>query len=61
MVNMEFISFDELEDKIIGKVGTARRDAYEAKVKEEVKAYYIGETMKKRADLKNCHKDNWKS
>ena len=45
--DMEFYTFEEVEDEIIGKKGTPRRDAYEAKIKEELDAYRMGEAIKK--------------
>lgn len=46
MAQMEYTNFEALEDKYIGKVGTPRRDAYEAGLKEEIHAYHIGEAIK---------------
>ena len=45
--DMEFYTLDEVEDEIIGKKGTSRRDAYEAKVKEELDAIRMGEAIKR--------------
>lgn len=42
MAQIEYTTFEELEDKYIGEVGTPRRDAYEAALKEEIYAYHIG-------------------
>lgn len=44
--NKKFYTEDEVLDEFIGKVGTAERDEFEAKVKKEVDDYYIGEAIK---------------
>lgn len=43
---MKIYTLEELEDKHIGKIGTPERDEYEKKVKAEIEAYYVGETLK---------------
>ena len=40
--NRDFITLDESKDKLIGKVGTPERDAYE----EDLKFYAIGAAIK---------------
>ncbi|MBO5457005.1 MAG: helix-turn-helix transcriptional regulator [Muribaculaceae bacterium] len=50
---MEYTTFDELQDKYLGKVGTNRRDNFEAKLQEELQAYQIGEVIKKARKEKN--------
>lgn len=47
MTKMKFISSDELVDEVFGKIGTPKRDAMEAHLKEEVNTYFIGEAIKK--------------
>ena len=44
--NKKFYTEDEVLDEFIGKVGTAERDEFEAKVKKEVDDYFIGEAIK---------------
>lgn len=44
---MEFITFEESKDRILGKVGTPRRDEFEAEAKKAVEEYKIGEAIKK--------------
>ena len=44
--NKKFYTEEEILDELIGKVGTPRRDEFEAKVKKEVEDYYIGEAIK---------------
>lgn len=46
MAKMNFTPADDLVDEIWGKVGTPERDAMEARVKEELQAYYVGEAIK---------------
>ena len=43
---MKLYSLNEVEDEIIGPVGTAERDAYEAQIAEELHAYHVGEAIK---------------
>lgn len=43
---MEFITFDESKDRILGKVGTPRRDAFEENAQKEVNEYRLGEAIK---------------
>ncbi len=43
---MEYTTIEELEDKYLGTIGTPRRDAFEAAVKEEIQAYHIGEAIR---------------
>ena len=43
---MNFIPADKLVDDVWGKVGTPERDEMEARLKEEVQAYYVGEAIK---------------
>lgn len=44
--DMKLYSLNEVEDEIIGPVGTAERDAYEAQIAEELHAYHVGEAIK---------------
>ncbi len=44
---MSFVTSDQLVDEIWGKVGTPKRDAMEARLEEEVRAYHVGEAIKK--------------
>jgi DNA-binding XRE family transcriptional regulator len=45
--DMTFYTFDEVQDKIIGKKGTPERDAFERELEDELQAYHIGEAIKK--------------
>ena len=38
MAKMEYTPIEELEDKYLGTIGTPKRDAFEASVKEEIRA-----------------------
>lgn len=44
---MRFTPADDLVDEAWGKTGTPERDAMEARLKEEVNAYIVGEAIKK--------------
>jgi DNA-binding XRE family transcriptional regulator len=46
MSQFKITTHDEMKDKLLGKIGTPERDAYEAKLAEEVEAYQIGEALK---------------
>lgn len=46
MAQFEYISIDQLEDKILGPMGTPRRDKFEDDVTKEIQAYHIGEAIK---------------
>lgn len=50
---MEYTTIEELEDRYLGTIGTPRRDAFEAAVKEEIRAYHIGEAIKQARREKN--------
>lgn len=45
--DMKLYSLGEVEDEIIGKKGTSRRDDYETRLQDEVESYHLGETIKK--------------
>lgn len=45
--NIKLYSFEEVLDKDLGKIGTPRRDAFEAKLQNELKEYMIGEAIRK--------------
>ncbi len=57
MAQMEYTTFEELEDRYLGKVGTPRRDAYEADVKEAIRAYHVGEAIKIARTERNMTQD----
>lgn len=52
MAQIEYTSFEELEDKYIGKTGTPRRDAYEAKLQADIDEYYLGECIRREREEK---------
>ena len=54
---MKYTTFEELEDKYLGKVGTPRRDAYEAEVREAIQSYHIGEAIKAARQERNMTQD----
>ncbi len=43
---MKLTSFDDFQDKNIGKIGTPRRDAFEKSVEDALQAYRIGEAKR---------------
>lgn len=43
---MNLTPADDLVDEVWGKKGTPERDAMEAKLKEDLQAYYIGEAIR---------------
>ena len=45
--DMKLYSFEEILDEDLGKVGTANRDAFEAEVRADIRAYHIGEAIRK--------------
>ena len=52
MEEMKMISFDDLQDKYIGKIGTPQRDALEKQVEEAVQSYKLGEALKQARQMK---------
>lgn len=57
MAKMEYTTIEELEDRHLGKVGTPRRDAFEASVKEEIRAYHLGEAIKSARNGKSLSQE----
>ena len=53
MAKMNMTSLDVLTDEVFGKVGTSKRDAMEKQLKEEVNAYFVGETIRKMRQAQN--------
>ena len=53
MAKMNFKPADVLIDDVWGKAGTPERDAMEARLKEEIQAYYVGEAIKQARQSKN--------
>ena len=51
--DMKLYSFDEVLDDDLGKVGTPWRDAFEADVEAEIRAYHIGEAIRQARKEKN--------
>ena len=52
MEEMKMISFDDFQDKYIGKVGTPKRDAFEKEVEDAVQAYKVGEALRQARKMK---------
>ena len=57
MAQMKITTFEELQDRHIGKIGTPERDAYEAEVREAIQAYHIGEAIKAARKKRNMTQD----
>lgn len=53
MAQMKFRKADSLIDEVWGEKGTPERDAMEARLKEEVNSYFVGEAIKKARMQKN--------
>ena len=53
MAKMNMTSLDALTDEVFGKRGTAKRDAMENRLKEEVDAYFVGEAIRKMRQAQN--------
>lgn len=53
MAKMNMTSLDVLTDEVFGKVGTSKRDAMEKQLKEEVNAYFVGDTIRKMCQAQN--------
>ena len=51
--DMKLYTFEEVQDEIIGKIGTPERDKYEKELQEELHAYHIGEAIKQARKEKN--------
>lgn len=47
MAKMNLAPASELVDEVWGKIGTPERDEMEARLKEDLNAYYVGEAIKK--------------
>lgn len=52
MKEMKMISFDDFQDKYIGKIGTPKRDAFEKEVEDAVQSYKLGEALKQARKMK---------
>lgn len=54
---MEYKTIEEMEDKYLGEIGTSKRDAFEADVKEAIQSYNIGEAIKAARKERNMTQD----
>ena len=43
---MKLHTLDEMTDRYIGPVGTPKRDAFEQKLADELRAYHVGEAIR---------------
>ena len=46
MAKMNFTPADDMKDELWGPIGTPERDAMEARLKEDIQAYLVGEAIK---------------
>lgn len=53
MEQMKLTPLSEVVDEVWGKIGTPERDKMEEKLKEEVNAYLLGETIRKERIKQN--------
>ncbi len=53
MAKMNMTSLDVLTDEVFGTIGTPKRDAMEKQLKEDVNAYFVGETIRKMRQAQN--------
>ena len=53
MEEMQFYTFEEVKDELLGKIGTPRRDEYERKVAKALDDYHIGEAIKEARKAKH--------
>ena len=58
MAQMKLIPADNMKDKLWGKRGTPEREAMEAKLKEDVNAYIVGEAIRKARWHKTSRKNS---
>ena len=58
MAQMKLIPADNMKDKLWGKRGTPEREAMEAKLKEDVNAYIVGEAIRKARLAQNLTKNS---
>ena len=57
MAQMKITTFEELEDRHIGPIGSPARDAYEAEVREAIQNWHIGEAIRKARKEQNLTQD----
>lgn len=50
---MKITTLEELNDSIWGPIGTSERDEMEMKLKEDLNAYHLGETIRKARQAHN--------
>lgn len=53
MEELKLYTFEEVQDDLIGPIGTPKRDAFESKLAAELEAYKIGEALKKARKEQN--------
>ena len=53
MANLNLTPASEIVDEVWGKIGTPERDAMEARLKEDLNAYHVGEVIKQARQAQN--------
>jgi DNA-binding XRE family transcriptional regulator len=53
MEELKLYTFEEVQDELIGPIGTPKRDAFESKLAAELEAYKIGEALKRARKEQN--------
>ena len=51
--SLKLYSFEEMKDDLLGKIGSSERDEYERKVADDLRAYHLGEAVKKARKEQN--------
>ena len=50
---MKLHTVDEMTDKYIGPIGTSKRDEFERKLADELRAYHVGEAIKQAREAQS--------
>ena len=50
---MKLHTLDEMTDKYIGPIGTSKRDEFERKLADELRAYHVGEAIKQAREAQS--------
>ena len=53
MEDLRLTSFEDFQDKNLGKIGTPERDAFEKEVDDALQAYRMGEVIKQARKARN--------
>ena len=50
---MKLHTLDEMTDRYIGKVGTPKRDEFDSKLADELRAYHVGKAIKQAREAQS--------